>query len=110
MAGSLVWIRGPHFAVPTPDRLIAHPEELPRAYAVTVIGDVRVDIRGTLGHRFVELDTDVHESVTLTTSVGGTGMSFARAAAPTSPPRSSSGPSVRTGGRRSSAPPSPAAG
>lgn len=68
--------------MPTPDRLIAHPEELPRAYAVTVIGDVRVDIRGTLGHRFVELDTDVHESVTLTTSVGGTGMSFARAAAP----------------------------
>ncbi len=73
--------RGPHPVVPGPDELIADPGRLTRRFRVTVIGDVRVDLRASLQrHRFIDLSDDAHEQVQVRTSIGGTAMGFARSA------------------------------
>lgn len=70
-------------ALPSPARLIHSPGSLPPAFAVTVIGDVRVDVRAHLpDRRFTDLTSDEHRITAVTSHVGGTAMSFARAATP----------------------------
>ncbi len=69
-------------ALPTPVALIEHPETLPPAFDVTVIGDIRVDVRSDLpDRRFVDISTDKQTRAPVTVDVGGTAMGFARAAA-----------------------------
>lgn len=69
-------------ALPTPVRLIDHPEALGPAFDVTVIGDIRVDVRSDLpDRRFVDVATDKQTRAPITVDVGGTAMGFARAAA-----------------------------
>lgn len=69
-------------ALPTPFGLIEHPETLPPAFDVTVIGDIRVDVRSDLpDRRFTEISSDYQTRAPVTVDVGGTAMGFARAAA-----------------------------
>lgn len=71
-------LRSLRHAIPSPEPLIHHPDLLTRRYRVTVIGDIRIDIRGLLhGGRFVDFDTDHQESGSIVTDVGGTAMNFA---------------------------------
>lgn len=69
-------------ALASPARLIDDPESLPAAFEVTVIGDIRVDVRAAvLDHRFVEMAVDEQTVAPVVTDVGGTAIGFARAAA-----------------------------
>ena len=66
----------------SPAPLIDNPSALGPGFVVTVIGDVRVDVVSALrGRRFAQLTQDHHEAAQVATAVGGTAMSFARAAA-----------------------------
>lgn len=70
-------------AWPSPRQLIDRPGLFGRRFRVVVIGDVRIDVRANLrGQRFVDMDTDHFEYGPVTTDVGGTAVSFARAALP----------------------------
>lgn len=76
-------LRRMRHAVPTPAGLIVDPSLLPRGFRVTVIGDIRIDIRGTLrDRRFQDIERDYQESGPVVTSLGGTAMGFTRAARP----------------------------
>lgn len=76
-------LRGFRHALPTPVTLIGCPDSLPLAFEVTVIGDIRVDVRsGVPTRRFVDMDTDEQVRTPVTVDVGGTAIGFARAAAP----------------------------
>lgn len=66
-------------ALPSPAPLIADPELLARRFRVTVLGDVRVDVRTNLRQaRFTDMDTDHYESGPIETGLGGTAINFAR--------------------------------
>jgi len=66
----------------SPEALIDDPGALGPGFVVTVIGDVRVDVVSSLrSRRFTQLTHDHHEPAAVATVVGGTAMSFARAAA-----------------------------
>ena len=88
--GSSDYLGATHSSLPaylpplaTPEPLIIYPAVRPRRFTVTVIGDVRIDVTATLRtRRFANLTEDHHEPTQVATSLGGTAMSFARAAAP----------------------------
>lgn len=68
-------------ALPTPVQLIESPATLPSAFDVTVIGDIRVDVRSDLpDRRFVDVSTDKQTRAPVVADAGGTAMGFARAA------------------------------
>lgn len=68
-------------AVPDPVPLIERPTRLPLGFEVTVIGDLRVDVRADLPVlRFTDLAADAHAVTSVTSDVGGTAINFARAA------------------------------
>ena len=69
-------------ALASPEPLIDNPSALRPGFVVTVIGDVRIDVVSALrSRRFTQLTQDHHEPAQVATIVGGTAMSFARAAA-----------------------------
>ncbi|MGV1008896.1 MAG: PfkB family carbohydrate kinase [Dermatophilaceae bacterium] len=69
-------------ALRSPEPLIDNPAALGRGFVVTVLGDVRIDVVSALrSRRFTQLTQDHHEPARVATVVGGTAMSFARAAA-----------------------------
>lgn len=68
-------------ALPSPAGLIQNPEAATRAFRVTTIGDIRVDVRGYLGTRFQDVVRDHQEDGVVSSELGGTAIGFARAAA-----------------------------
>lgn len=72
----------PCASLTSPEPLIDNPSALRPGFVVTVIGDVRIDVLSALrSRRFTQLTQDHHEPAQVATIVGGTAMSFARAAA-----------------------------
>ncbi len=68
--------------VATPEPLIIYPGLQRPQFAVTVFGDVRIDVVSKARtRRFAQLTSDHHETAEVAIRVGGTAMSFARAAA-----------------------------
>ena len=78
---SLLAVDSPPLATPEP--LIIYPGVLPAGFSVTVIGDVRIDVVSRVRtRRFAQLTYNHDEAGEVAIMVGGTAMSFARAAAP----------------------------
>lgn len=78
---SLGAVQSPPLATPEP--LIMYPGVLRAGFVVTVIGDVRIDVVSRVRScRFAQLIEDHQEADGVAVVVGGTAMSFARAAAP----------------------------
>ncbi|MDX6683174.1 MAG: ribokinase [Solirubrobacteraceae bacterium] len=62
----------------SPTHLLATTERQPRAYTVTVLGDVRIDVRSRLATRFADVSTDHFEFAPIALSIAGTAANFAR--------------------------------
>lgn len=78
---SLLAVDSPLLATPEP--LIIYPGVLRPGFSVTVIGDVRIDVMSRVRtRRFAQLTHNHGEAARVAIVVGGTAMSFARAAAP----------------------------
>ena len=78
---SLLAVDSPLLATPEP--LIIYPGVLRAGFSVTVIGDVRIDVVSRVRtRRFAQLTYNHDEAGEVAIVVGGTAMSFARAAAP----------------------------
>lgn len=70
-------------ALPSPAPLIDRPILLAPHFNIAVIGDIRIDIRSHLpGRRFVQISADEQTKAPVTIDIGGTALSFARAASP----------------------------
>lgn len=68
-------------AIASPEPLIRDPWRLPPHFRVTVVGDIRVDVRTTLREgRFTDMAQDHYEQASVKTLVGGTAVNFARSA------------------------------